>query len=64
MSRNSREVRSPAITLFEIEGLNAVDAQALIQKKYRITVDEHTRDGHNALRVSTHFYNTHQKSIS
>jgi len=58
ISPRSREVRSPAITLFEIEGLNAVEAQALIQKKYRITVDEHTRDGHNALRVSTHFYNT------
>jgi selenocysteine lyase/cysteine desulfurase len=58
ISPSSREIRSPAITLFEIEGLNAVEAQALIQKKYRITVDEHTRDGHNALRVSTHFYNT------
>ena len=58
VSPSSRETRSPAITLFEIEGLNAVEAQALIQKKYRITVDEHMRDGHNALRVSTHFYNT------
>jgi selenocysteine lyase/cysteine desulfurase len=58
ISPSSRETRSPAITLFEIEGLNAVEAQALIQKKYRIIVDEHTRDGHNALRVSTHFYNT------
>jgi selenocysteine lyase/cysteine desulfurase len=61
ISPSSREVRSPAITLFEIEGLNAVEAQALIQKKYRITVDEHTRDGHNALRVSTHFYNTRRE---
>ena len=58
ISPSSPATRSPAITLFEIEGLNAVEAQALIQKKYRITVDEHTRDGHNALRVSTHFYNT------
>jgi isopenicillin-N epimerase len=58
ISPSSRATRSPAITLFEIEGLNAVETQALIQKKYRITVDEHTRDGHNALRVSTHFYNT------
>jgi selenocysteine lyase/cysteine desulfurase len=61
ISPSSSEVRSPAITLFEIEGLNAVEAQALIQKKYRITVDEHTRDGHNALRVSTHFYNAHHE---
>ena len=61
ISPSSRETRSPAITLFEIEGLNAVEAQALIQKKYRITVDEHTRDGHNALRVSTHFYNTRRE---
>ncbi len=58
ISPSSWETRSPAITLLEIEGLNAVEAQAEIQKKYRITVDEHTRDGHNALRVSTHFYNT------
>jgi len=61
ISPSSRATRSPAITLFEIEGINAVEIQALIQKKYRITVDEHTRDGHNALRVSTHFYNTHQE---
>jgi selenocysteine lyase/cysteine desulfurase len=58
VSPSSWKTRSPAITLFEIESMNAVEAQALIQKKYRITVDEHTRDGHNALRVSTHFYNT------
>jgi selenocysteine lyase/cysteine desulfurase len=44
------ETRSPAITLVELEGLNAAEAQADIQRKYRITVDEHTRDGHNALR--------------
>ena len=61
ISPRSWEVRSPAVTLFEIEGLNAVEAQALIQKKYRITVDEHVRDGHNALRVSTHFYNTRRE---
>ena len=61
ISPSSPETRSPAITLFEIEGLNAVEAQALIQKKYRITVDEHTRDGHNALRVSTHFYNSEEE---
>jgi selenocysteine lyase/cysteine desulfurase len=58
ISPSLSETRSPAITLLEIEGLNAVEAQTLVQKKYRITVDEHTRDGHNALRVSTHFYNT------
>jgi selenocysteine lyase/cysteine desulfurase len=58
ISPSLSETRSPAITLLEIEGLNAVEAQALVQRKYRITVDEHTRDGHNALRVSTHFYNT------
>ena len=61
ISPSSRDTCSPAITLFEVEGLNAVEGQALIQKKYRITVDEHTRDGHNALRVSTHFYNTRRE---
>jgi isopenicillin-N epimerase len=61
ISPRSWEVRSPAVTLFEIQDMNAVEAQALIQKKYHITIDEHARDGHNALRVSTHFYNTRQE---
>ena len=61
ISPRSWEVRSPAVTLFEIQDMNGVEAQALIQKKYHITVDEHVRDGHNALRVSTHFYNTRRE---
>jgi len=61
ISPRSWEVRSPAVTLFEIQGMNAVELQALIQKKYHITIDEHARDGHNALRVSTHFYNTRRE---
>ena len=27
-------------------------------EEHNIGVDEHVRDGHDAVRVSTHFYNT------
>ena len=30
-------------------------------QKYRIHVDEHVRNGHDAVRVSTHFYNSREE---
>ena len=48
----------PGSTIFELEGLDAVEAVTLIAGRARIHIDEHQRDGHNAIRISTHVYNT------
>ena len=34
-----------------------MEAVPLIENKIQTHIDEHQRDGHNAIRVSTHFYN-------
>ena len=52
------EVSAPGSTIFEKEGLDAVEAVDLVYKKIRTHIDEHQRDGHNAIRISTHMYNT------
>ena len=39
-------------------GLDAVQAVSLLAERAQIHIDEHQRDGHNAIRVSTHIYNT------
>jgi selenocysteine lyase/cysteine desulfurase len=52
---------SPGITLFEVKGQSALTLQATISHRFRINVDEHTQNGHNAIRVSTHFYNTRRE---
>ena len=48
----------PGSTIFEQEGVNAVEAVGLVAQRGRIHIDEHQRDGHNAIRISTHVYNT------
>ncbi len=48
----------PGSTIFELEGVDAVEAVALIDERASIHIDEHQRDGHNAIRISTHVYNT------
>ena len=48
----------PGSTIFEQEGVDAVDAVSLVARRGRIHIDEHQRDGHNAIRISTHVYNT------
>jgi len=35
-----------------------MEAVPLIENKIKTHIDEHQRDGHNAIRVSTHIYNT------
>jgi selenocysteine lyase/cysteine desulfurase len=37
-----------------VDALAAVDQLADVN----VHIDEHQRDGHNAIRISTHFYNT------
>lgn len=52
------EVSCPGSTIFELDGVDAVEAVELVAERARIHIDEHQRDGHNAIRVSTHIYNT------
>ena len=54
----ARERSAPGSTIFEKEGLDAVAAVGAIETLASAHIDEHQRDGHNAIRVSTHIYNT------
>lgn len=53
------ELSAPGSTIFELDGLDAVEAVPLLERIARVHIDEHQRDGHDAIRVSTHVYNTH-----
>ncbi len=48
----------PGSTIFELDGLDALQAVPAMAHRARIHIDEHQRDGHNAIRISTHVYNT------
>ena len=54
----SRDRSAPGSTIFEKEGLDAVAAVDDFEASISSHIDEHQRDGHNAIRVSTHIYNT------
>lgn len=58
LSPSSAEVSSPAITLFEIEEGEALSIVDSLLVRFRMHADEHARDGLNAVRISTHFYNS------
>jgi selenocysteine lyase/cysteine desulfurase len=57
LSGASSSLSAPGSTIFEKDGLDAMEAVPLIENKIQTHIDEHQRDGHNAIRVSTHFYN-------
>ena len=52
------ETSSPGGTIFEKAGLDALAAVPLMEEVASTHIDEHQRDGHNAIRISTHVYNT------
>ena len=58
LSGASPSLSAPGSTIFEKDGLDAMEAVPLIENKIQTHIDEHQRDGHNAIRVSTHIYNT------
>ncbi len=58
VSGASPETSCPASTIFEMEGVDAVASVPVITERASIHIDEHRRDGHEAIRVSTHMYNT------
>ena len=57
LSGASPSLSAPGSTIFEKDGLDAMEAVPLIENKIQTHIDEHQRDGHNAIRISTHFYN-------
>ena len=57
LSGASPSLSAPGSTIFEKDGLDAMEAVPLIENKIQTHIDEHQRDGHDAIRVSTHFYN-------
>jgi len=48
----------PGSTIFEMEGVDAMALVPVMDERHAIQLDEHQRDGHNAIRISTHIYNT------
>ena len=53
-----RERSAPGSTIFSLAGLDALASVPLLEELARTHIDEHQRDGHDAIRVSTHVYNT------
>ena len=58
LSGSTPATSCPGSTIFEMEGVDALAAVPLIAERASIHIDEHQRDGHNAIRISTHVYNT------
>ena len=52
----SRHQSAPGSTIFEVAGVDALVAVDRLAES-NVHIDEHQRDGHNAIRISTHFYN-------
>lgn len=57
LSGPTPKTSAPGSTIFEIANVDPLAEVARLEQK-GIYIDEHARDGHQALRISTHFYNT------
>ena len=58
LSSNNPDLSAPGSTIFEKKSLDAVESVKIFEETINFHIDEHQRDGHNAIRISTHFYNT------
>jgi selenocysteine lyase/cysteine desulfurase len=58
LSGATTEISTPGSTIFEKEGLDAMASVPMMEERIKTHIDEHQRDGHNAIRISTHVYNT------
>ncbi len=58
LSGGTLRTSCPGSTIFEVEDVDAIKIVSTTNKMHSIHIDEHKRDGHNAIRVSTHIYNT------
>ena len=61
LSGKTPNLSAPGSTIFEKKNLDAVDSVTLFEKRIKYHIDEHQRDGHNAIRISTHFYNSKEQ---
>ena len=61
LSSPKNQLSAPGSTIFEKVGLDAFKSVPMIENMINTHIDEHVRDGHNAIRVSTHIYNTKQQ---
>ena len=61
LSSSINKLSAPGSTIFEKEGLDAFESVPMMENLINTHIDEHVRDGHNAIRVSTHIYNTKQQ---
>ena len=57
ISSRSPRLSSPGMTIFEVPGQGGMKLRAGLQER-GIGVDDHVRDGHDAVRIATHFFNT------
>ena len=57
ISSRSPQLSSPGTTIFEVPGHGGMELRAGFQER-GIGVDDHVRDGHDAVRIATHFFNT------
>ncbi len=51
---------APGSTIFVMDGVDPIETVATLDRQ-KFYIDEHVRDGHPALRISTHFYNTKEE---
>ena len=58
LSSENPRLSAPGSTIFEKSNLDALESVKIFEERIGFHIDEHQRDGHNAIRVSTHFYNT------
>ena len=58
LSGATTEISAPGSTIFEKEGLDAMASVPMMEERIKTHIDEHQRDSHNAIRISTHVYNT------
>ena len=61
LSSPKDHLSAPGSTIFEKKGLDAFESVTMMENLISTHIDEHVRDGHNAIRVSTHIYNTKQQ---
>jgi len=58
LSGHTPKISAPGSTIFEKEGLDAIASVPMMEERIKTHIDEHQRDSHNAIRISTHVYNT------
>ena len=58
LTSRAHDISSPGSTIFEFEGIDAARWRGPMEAESFLHVDDHDRDGHQGLRISTHYYVT------